>query len=108
VHGNALWTYQCPGHVSRYDESHLKDVLDEGVIVYIVDVLIYAKTEEKHDLLVKKVLKRLAENELVISPEKCTWSTEKVEFLGYILTPDGMEMLQDKIVAIKEWQLPKS
>jgi hypothetical protein len=35
----------------------LKDLLDEGVVLYIDNVLMYAKTEEKHDLLVKEVLK---------------------------------------------------
>jgi hypothetical protein len=48
----------------------LKDLLDEGVVVYIDDVLIYAETEKKYDLLVKEVLNGLAENDLVISPEK--------------------------------------
>jgi hypothetical protein len=52
----------------------LKDLLDEGVVVYIDDVLIYAKTVKKHDLLVKEVLKILAENDLVISLEKYIWS----------------------------------
>jgi hypothetical protein len=86
----------------------LKDLIDESVVVYIDDVLIYAQTEEKHDLLVKEVLKRLADNDLVISPEMCTWSSEKVEFLGYVITPDGMEMAEEKIEAIKEWQARKS
>jgi hypothetical protein len=60
----------------------LKHLLDEGVIVYIDDFLIYAKIEEKHDLLVKDVLKRLGKNDEVISPEKCIWSSERVIFLG--------------------------
>jgi hypothetical protein len=49
----------------------LKDLRDECIVVYIDDVLISTKTDEKHDLLVKEVLKRLTENDLVISPEKC-------------------------------------
>jgi hypothetical protein len=71
-------------------------------------VLIFAKMEEKHDLLVKEVLRRLAENDLVIFPKKCIWSLERVEFLGYVITPDGTEMCGDKIVAIKELQEPRS
>jgi methionyl-tRNA synthetase len=48
-----------------------RDILDQGVIAYIDDVLIYVETEEKHNELVKEVLKRLEENGLVISLEKC-------------------------------------
>jgi hypothetical protein len=81
----------------------LKDLLDQGVVVYIDDILIYAEKEE-HDRLVNEVLKRLAENELVISPEKYIWSSIRVEFLGYILSTEGMEMVEDKIEAIKEWK----
>jgi hypothetical protein len=56
-------------------------------VVYIGSVLIYAKAEDNYDLLVKKVLKRLAENRLVISLQKCIWRSDKVEFLGYIYLP---------------------
>jgi hypothetical protein len=45
----------------------MKDLLDEVVVVYIDNVLIYATLEGIHDLHVKEVLKRLAENELIIS-----------------------------------------
>jgi hypothetical protein len=45
---------------------------------------------------------------LVISSEKYIWSSERVEFLGYVITPDGMEMSEDKINAIKKWQAPRS
>jgi hypothetical protein len=48
-----------------------RDMLDQGVIAYIDNVLIYVETEEENDELVKEVLKRLEENGLVISPEKC-------------------------------------
>jgi hypothetical protein len=41
----------------------LNHLLDKGEEVFIDDVLIYAKTKEKHDLLVKGALKRLVENQ---------------------------------------------
>ena len=47
----------------------LSDVLDIGVLAYMDDILIYAKTEEEHDQLVKKVLGRLQRNGLAVSPE---------------------------------------
>jgi hypothetical protein len=85
-----------------------RDMLDQGVIAYIDDVLIYAETEEEHDELVKEVLKRLEENGLVISPEKCVWAKNKVEFLGYIISEDGIEMAKDKVQTVLVWEPPKS
>jgi hypothetical protein len=85
-----------------------RDMLDQGVIAYIDDVLIYAETEEEHDKLVKEVLKRLQENGLVISPEKCIWASNKVGFLGYIISEDGIEMAKDKVQTVLVWEPPKS
>jgi len=63
----------------------LSDILDVGVLAYMDDILVYAKTEEKHDRLVKEVLERLQCNGLAVSPEKCIWKTDEVEFLGYVI-----------------------
>jgi len=63
----------------------LSDILDMGVLAYMDDILVYAKTEEKHDRLVKEVLERLQCNGLAVSPEKCIWKTDEVEFLGYVI-----------------------
>jgi hypothetical protein len=86
----------------------LIELLNERVVVYIDDVLIYLKKVDKHDLLVKEVLQGLAENDLVRSPEKCIWSSERVEFLGYLITPDRTGLAEDKFEVIKEWQAPRS
>jgi hypothetical protein len=85
----------------------LKDLFDERVVVYVDNALIYIQMHEKHELLVKQVLKRVADNDLVISPARYTWGSEKVEFLGYVISSDGMEMGKEKIEANKEWQAPK-
>jgi len=52
------------------------DMIDLGFPVYIYDFLIYAKTEEEHDQWVKEVLRRLQENRLAVSPDKCIWKTQ--------------------------------
>jgi predicted nucleotidyltransferase len=83
-------------------------MLDQGVIVYIDNILIYAETEEKHDKLIKEVLKRLEENGLVISPEKYVWERNKVEFLGYIISEEGIEIAKDKVETVLMWEPPKS
>jgi DNA-directed RNA polymerase subunit L len=85
-----------------------RDMLDQGVIVYIDDILIYAETEEKHDEFVKEVLKRLEEHSLVISLEKCVWARNKVEFLGYTISEDRIEMAKDNIETVLMWEPLKS
>jgi hypothetical protein len=85
-----------------------RDLLDLGLIVYLDDILIYAETEEEHDCIVMEVLKCLTANGLAISQDKCFWSTTKVDFLGYIILKDGIEMAQDKVQYIRDWECPRS
>ena len=82
----------------------LSDVLDIGVLAYMDDILIYAKTEEEHDQLVKEVLGRLQRNGLAVSPEKCVWKAEEVEFLGYVIGRRGIRMSQEKAEAVLSWR----
>jgi hypothetical protein len=75
----------------------LKEFLDQGVVVYIDDVLIYTKTLEEHHALMKRVLAKLQEYGLAIAPHKSVLHGKKVEFLGYILTPEGISMSPNKV-----------
>jgi len=83
------------------------DLLDVGVLVYMDDILVYAKTEEEHDRLVEEV-KRLQNNGLAVSRGKCIWKTHEVEFLGYVIGRNGIAMPQEKVQAVLSWEAPKS
>jgi hypothetical protein len=85
-----------------------RDLLDLGLIVYLDDILIYAETEEEHDRIVTEVLNRLAANGLAISQDKCFWSTTRVDCLGYVISKNGIEIAQDKVQCIRDWECPKS
>jgi hypothetical protein len=85
-----------------------RDLPDLGLIVYLDDILIYAETEEEHDRIVTEVLKHLAANGLAISQDKYFWSTTRVDFLGYVISKDGIEMAQDKVQCIRDWECPRS
>jgi len=86
----------------------LSDILDVGILAYMDDILVHGKTREEHDELVKEVLKRLQANGLVVSPEKCTWRAQEVEFLRYVIGRKGMEMSKGKIEAVLSWETPRS
>jgi len=76
------------------------DMLDLGLIVYRDDILIYVKTQAEHDGIVRKTLKRLQDNGLAVAADKCVWRAKEVEFLGYVLSRDGVKMAQDKVEAV--------
>jgi hypothetical protein len=82
----------APATLQNMMNHIFRDLLDLGLIVYLDDILIYAKTEEEHDCIVTEVLKCLAENRLAISPDKCFWSTNQVDILGYVILEDAIEM----------------
>jgi len=86
----------------------LSDLLDVGVLAYMDDILIYAKTREEHDRLVKDVLQRLEDKGLAVAAEKCVWSAQEVEFLGYVIGRNGIEMARNKVEAVLNWKTPRS
>ena len=73
---------------------------------FIDDILVATDTEEGHDKLVEKVLKRLEENDLFIKPEKCKWKVREVEFLGVVISPRGMKMQKEKVKGVLNWPVP--
>lgn len=85
-----------------------KDLIDSGLLVYLDDLLIYSDSREKHDELVKEVLRRLSKHNLAVAPQKCQWGVDKVEFLGYIISPTGIHMSLEKAKCISQWERPTS
>ena len=48
-----------------------KDMVDQGVVIYLDDIVMYSRSEEDHIALWKKVLERLQEHQLALLLEKC-------------------------------------
>src|SRR6201994_4573026 len=89
--------------------SLFKDLLDEGgVIIYMDDILIYAKTVKQLDKLTEQVLKILKQNDLYLKTEKCEFEKQKLEYLGVIIQHDSIEMDPIKLKGIKEWPRPQT
>jgi len=84
----------------------LTDLIDQGVVAYMDDILIYTPTEDEHVHIVTSVLWLLQTNGLAVALEKCEWYTSKVEFLGYIISADGVSMAEDKVQTVLEWAPP--
>ena len=86
----------------------IRDMIDLGVVIYLDDILIYSENEQDHVALVKRVLECLQVHQLAIAHDKCEWHRSRVNFLGYIISPDGVEMDQEKVRTVVEWEAPDS
>ena len=84
----------------------LRELIDEGVIVYIDDILIYSETEEEHTVLVQKVLEKLKKANLCVAINKSRFHVKKVEYLGYIISDEGIELSPEKVKAVENWNPP--
>jgi Reverse transcriptase (RNA-dependent DNA polymerase) len=83
------------------------DMLDVCVIVYIDDILIYSDNPSQHREHVREVLRRLRLHSLYAKANKCEWHQDSVEFLGYMLSADGLTMSGEKVQTIRDWPEPR-
>ena len=60
----------------------LKEPLDDYVIVFIDDILVYSPSEEAHDLHLRSILQRLREHKLYAKFSKCEFWLKRIKFLG--------------------------
>jgi len=86
-----------------------RDLINQGdTVTFIDNILVATDTEEGHDELVEKVLRRLEENDLFVKLEKCKWKVREVEFLGVVISPKGVEIQKEKVEGVLNWPAPRN
>ncbi|KAI2657358.1 Transposon Ty3-I Gag-Pol polyprotein [Labeo rohita] len=83
-----------------------RDILNQWVIIYIDDILIFSDTRDLHVQHVRAVLQRLIDNQLNIKFEKCEFHQTVTSFLGYIISAEGVAMDERKVNAVLRWPQP--
>ncbi len=95
-----------PSVFQNFMNEVFRDMLHRFVIVYIDDILIYSPNLDEHQQHVTQVLQRLRQHHLYLKLEKCEFHQSTVQFLGYVITPDGVQMDQGKVEAVRNWPQP--
>jgi hypothetical protein len=85
----------------------LSKYLDKFVIVFIDDILVYSKNEQEHEEHLRIILQVLREHELYAKLNKCDFYKDKIQYLGHVISKEGIYVDPDKIKAIMEWFVPK-
>jgi hypothetical protein len=74
--------------------------LDDFVIVYLDDLVIYSTDLDTHMKHLEIIFKVMREHTLCVKRSKCTFGVEKVEFCGHTISKRGVEISKDKILAM--------
>lgn len=96
----------APATFQTYINNALAGLVDTICIVYLDDILIFSEKPEDHQQHVRSVLERLQQARLFANPEKCEFHTNEVQFLGFVVSPQGIRMEEERVAAITTWKEP--
>jgi hypothetical protein len=82
--------------------------LEKFVVVFIDDILIYSRSEEKHEEHLRLVLQKLREHMLYVKLSKCEFWLEQVAFLGHVISKRGISVDPSKVQDVLSWNVHTS
>ncbi|RVW99491.1 Retrovirus-related Pol polyprotein from transposon 297 [Vitis vinifera] len=85
-----------------------KPYLDQFVVVFIDDILVYSKSREEHERHLSIVLHTLRDKQLYDKLKKCEFWLDKVSFLGHVVTKDGISVDPRNVDVVSNWRRPNT
>ena len=82
--------------------------LDQFVVVFVDDILIYSMSEEEHEDHLRIVLCALRNHRLYAKFSKCEFWLIEVRFLGHVVSTSGVLVDPEKVEVVMSWERPKS
>ena len=113
--GNGLYHFNvmpfglcnAPATFERLMEIVLRGLTWKTCLVYLDDVLVMGKTFDEHLENLKAVFSRIQNAHLKLNPKKCSLFQQQVEFLGHVVSSEGIHTDERKIESIKDWPRPR-
>ena len=81
--------------------------LDQFVIVFIDDILIYSQSKWEHEYHLRIVLQLLRDHQLYVKFSKCDFWLTEVRFLGHVVSASGVSVDLKKVETVMSWERPK-
>ncbi|MBW0514196.1 hypothetical protein O181_053911, partial [Austropuccinia psidii MF-1] len=98
----------APASFQNLVNDIFSDFLDIFVVFYLDDIMVFSSSEEEHVKHVASVLQQLRDNSLFSKASKCLFHASSVEYLGYVVSSDGLKMDSSQVQKILNWPQPKN
>jgi len=96
----------APGSFCRLMSIVLRDLLWVVCLCYLDDIIIYGRTPDELLERLRMVLDKLRDAGLKLKPSKCVLFKTEIQYLGHLVSADGVNPIPDKIQALKDWPTP--
>ena len=97
----------APTTFNRLMKDLFRKELDDFVLVFFDNILVCSKNKEEHEQHLCHVLEILRKAHLYAKKIKCTFFVDKVAYLGFIVSKDGISLDPAKVEAIASWPIPR-
>jgi hypothetical protein len=88
--------------------SIFQPFLHRFIIVFFDDILIYSSTYEEHLMHLEQAFQILQQGQFFLKQSKCLFAQRQIEYLGHIVSKEGVEPVKAKILAIQQWPVPST
>ena len=96
----------APATFQRLMESCLGELHLNWCIIYLDDIIVFSRTPEEHLHRLKAVISKLRAAGLNPKPTKCDLFRQHINYLGHVVSKEGVSTNPDKITAVTEWPQP--
>ena len=98
----------APATFMHLMHSIFREFLDSFLIIFLDDLLVYSRSVEEHQAHVTQVLQVLRQHHLYAKVSKCSFFQHSVEYLGHVVTADGVAPDPVKVKAVQDWKVPEN
>ena len=98
----------APATFQRLMEACLGELVLDTCLIYVDDIIVFAKTENAHLARLRAVFDRIRAFGLKMRPHKCTFFTKSVDYLGHHISEAGIQPDERHIQRVKEFQPPST
>ena len=97
-----------PSSYARLVLQVLRNIPPDVAVAYVDDILIHSETFAQHLTNLDLVLNRYAKAGLKLNPAKCNFVATEINYLGHLVSPEGIKPQEAYLKIVRSWPVPKS